>query len=71
MLYVISHCGSQELVHVGKKIATEPKDVAEVQADGDELSYIVGEMKNVPYSLNKRVQRWFGDMAQHIVANFY
>ena len=39
-----------------------------VQADDDELLYIIGEFSNIPYTKGK-VQRWFGEMAKFIVMN--
>ncbi len=43
-------------------------NVFEVQADGQELLYIVSRMSNIPYS-SKSVQRWFGDMAKFIACS--
>lgn len=42
--------------------------VVEVQADGDELSYIIRRFTNLPYPVT-RSARWFGDMAKFIVGN--
>lgn len=69
--------------HVGEKNPldhNEPLFVTEVQADGDELDYILYRIRpgTIPISMEfqkgvkevtKPVQRWFGDHAKFIVAN--
>lgn len=58
--------------HVGKflPIASEDvKHIKEVQADGDELEYIKNNFSHMPVNVNRRVNRWFGEMARFIVAN--
>lgn len=58
--------------HVGETLRIPDEVAAEiyqVQADGHELAHIVQNMPNVPYARHKRVNRWFGDMAQFIAAN--
>lgn len=42
--------------------------VLDIQADGDELAYIMNRFKNIPVSPG-RVVCWFGDHAKFIVAN--
>lgn len=44
-------------------------DVVSIQADGDELECIMGQTVNVPHMVRKRVQTWFGDMAQFLLCN--
>ena len=44
-----------------------PKCVKEVQADCDELSFILHNVLGIPRSYS-RVQRWFGNDARFIVA---
>ena len=44
-------------------------NVQVIQADGHELHYIIDHMPNVPYVVNRAVNRWFGDMAKFIAAN--
>jgi len=43
--------------------------VLSVQADGDELAAIVREVQGIPWK-TASVQKWFGDDAKFIVANF-
>jgi hypothetical protein len=44
--------------------------VTEVQADGGELAHIINYMENIPYSKNRAVQTWYGDLAKFIVSNW-
>jgi len=58
--------------HVGEPLPPKPgpyEIVEMVQADSDELSYIVGSFNGIPFVLNKRVQRWPQPWAQFIVEN--
>jgi hypothetical protein len=46
------------------------QEVVEVQADGDELAYILNRAVNLPQRpAHCRVQNWFGDDAKWIVSN--
>lgn len=71
MLYVITKNGASIDWHVGEKLHEDfyYLDVAEVQADCDELQHIKENFHNIPYNKTKRVQRWFGAMAQFIAHN--
>jgi len=44
-------------------------NVVYVQADGDELDCIVRQVENLPYNKTKRIQTWFGDMAQFLLCS--
>jgi hypothetical protein len=72
MMYVI--VGREEYTwHVGeyniKLTSSDLSRVSCVQADGDELDYILRNFKNIPVSTNVTVVRWFGDVAKFIAAN--
>lgn len=56
--------------HVGDKLTANFKvlNVIEVQADGDELQFILDNAKQLPFC-HARVQNWFGDQAKWIVQN--
>jgi hypothetical protein len=83
MLSITFQSGTVRNWHVGEPICVEYDEVraiAEIQADGHELEYIenqysgqVAAMTTKVYSIprpnNKRVIRWFGDIAQTIVGN--
>lgn len=43
--------------------------VTEVQADGDELEYIMTHFTNIPHAVRNRSPSWFGEMARFIVHN--
>jgi len=42
--------------------------IIELQADGDELEYILHNFENIPYS-NARVLTWYNDLAMFIANN--
>lgn len=84
MLYIVSKIPSGEETeevwyvegsHVGtprhRPPRTHPTEVIEVQADGDELAYILNRFTNLPGFQGRcpSVVRWFGPTAQFIVAN--
>lgn len=51
-----------------------PNMVEDVQADGDELNFIlamatVGGAPTIPFATNAKVQRWYGDHAKFIADN--
>ena len=52
---------------VNPKFNEEDTDFV-VQADGDELKYILSTFVNIPCT-TKCLQRWFGEMAKFIVMN--
>jgi len=43
-------------------------EIKMIQADGHELSSIIGQFENIPISIHS-VVRWQGDMAQFIILN--
>lgn len=55
------------VMHVGETFQYQPSDVFEVQADGDELTEIVGQTTNIP--IGGSVTTWYGDTARFIMAN--
>lgn len=40
-----------------------------IQADCDELLYIISNFKNIPFHQTKLVQKWSGDLARFIIMN--
>lgn len=48
---------------------TECSHIVSIEADGDELNEVLGQLGNIPYSKSEPVQRWFGDMAKFIGYN--
>lgn len=42
------------------------KNIVSIQADGDELNEILGQIENIPYSKISPVQTWYGDTAKFI-----
>lgn len=55
--------------HIGERNPVEYQEirqVVEVQADGDELEYILKHFKGIPTVDNCSVVRWFGDDAKFI-----
>lgn len=63
--------------HVGEaipvpktRVGVPTPKVIEVQADGDELTFIDESFSFIPFPMEPvRVVRWFGDMAQFIYHN--
>ena len=57
--------------HVGETLPENFYDlqVLELQADCHELDHIKMNFSNIPFHQIKRVQRWFGAMAQFIAHN--
>lgn len=59
--------------HVGTKFSPDQvclfSQVVLVQADGDELAYILDAFKSIPYHRTARVQKWRGDFANFIADN--
>lgn len=70
MLYIITKDGEISW-HVGNGPLNMPfsKKVIMIQADGDELEYILDEFSNLPRNHLKRVIKWFGDDAMFIAHN--
>jgi len=67
MMYIMEkHSEHFHTWSVGKSLP-ERIDVDEVQADGDELNYIMKNFTNIPFHNSKLVQSWTGDVAQFIV----
>lgn len=58
--------------HAGDKVPESRKSpeainqITSVQADCDELDIIRDEIQVIPWVLNTRVQRWYGDHAKFI-----
>jgi len=76
MLYVSEKNGDSFDWYVGdgrvwRRFPQDAANVDFVQADGDELTYILDNFNNLPHysGPNKRVHRWFGDHARLIVGN--
>lgn len=56
--------------HVGEPIPeVDILRVVAVNADGDELQYIISRFPNLPYCNHRGLVQWFGDHAKFIVAN--
>lgn len=70
--------------HIGLDVPIsheECRAIAEIQANGDELEYIINKYTinpkahssdkryTIPIPFNTRIVRWFGDIAQTIIAN--
>jgi hypothetical protein len=75
MMYIVSadERGMHERTwHVGEGLTFSTEQIAaviEVMADGHELEHLHKQFDNIPFRLNKRVNRWFGAHAQFIAAN--
>lgn len=71
MLYFTSKDGREKEWHVGNPKPTMFSEVVEVQADGDELGFLISKIINLPHVLpgHKPVQVWRGDMARFIYDN--
>jgi hypothetical protein len=57
--------------HTGKRLPIyhgDIQDVTEIQADGDELRVVLELFGTSIPRTNKKVQRWFGDIAKTIAA---
>ena len=56
--------------HIGQTVPLiqEGYEVSEVQADGDELDYLLDNLSGLPMSKSPVVS-WFGDMAKFIIHN--
>lgn len=68
---VLKERAEERTWHVGQQpepLQNEILSIVEVQADCDELEYILNRFTNLPRS-TQRVQRWYGDMARFIVGN--
>lgn len=71
MLYIINKDNSQKTWHVGESFNVNEgiqvflNNVVEIQADGDELNFIVTNMVNLTYP-KLRVVTWYGDVAKQI-----
>jgi len=73
MLYVTDSDDKEYKWHVGNErlaMLFEPEKVVMVQADGDELTAIFEQFRNIPAASGLcRVVRWYGDHAKFIAAN--
>lgn len=55
--------------HIGQPMPNvEADSIKSLQADGDELDYIVAKFSNIPFC-NENVQIWISTMAQYIYTN--
>jgi hypothetical protein len=68
MLYFVDSKGAEKGWHVGNRKPLVNQCV-EVQADGDELMYILNNMRNLPHSITMSVIVWKGELAQFIYDN--
>ena len=57
--------------HIGQVVPLIPEGyvVVQVQAEGDELDYVLDNFNNLPTAKHSPYQNWFGDMAQFIIWN--
>lgn len=57
--------------HVGQTVPLIPAgyDVASIQADGDELEFLLDNFTNLPMAKNASIVSWFGDMAKFVIHN--
>ncbi len=72
MLVLVFRDNYEHIWHIREKLRLNDRqvlDVQVVQADGDELQYIIDYMPNVPYANTRPVNRWYGDMAKFIAGN--
>lgn len=75
MLIIVLSTGKEHNWHSGVQNPItfhEVSNVIEVQADGDELTFLLRHTENLPITkqLGRYLsQRWFGDHAKFIVAN--
>ena len=65
MLFVIDKFGYEYTWHIGKKRPVVETPIHSVQADGDELQWIVSDISNIPLNRNK-VQTWHAPWAPFI-----
>ncbi len=58
--------------HVGEpvnQVFLTNNEILRVQADCDELNYVIDHFPNLPYSNNTRTVAWYGDLAKLIAMN--
>lgn len=57
--------------HIGQKAPNLDitRNAISIQADGDELEYILNQFTDIPKSNTVRVMQWFGDHAKFIATN--
>jgi hypothetical protein len=70
MLHIENDWGTYDW-HIGEPLPINPfyvNNINEVQADGDELTYILQHCHNIPYHDGVSV-KWFGDLAR-LIAEF-
>jgi len=53
---------------LGEEIPQIASITTKVEADGDELMYILEHFKYLPHT-DEVIQRWYGDIAKFIVGN--
>ena len=73
MLYFVTDNGRAHSWHVGTLVTgkVDPQKVTEVQADGDELEFIVKLFAvnfeiTIPMVVTARILNWYGDIAKTI-----
>ena len=52
-----------------RQIADEPGKLVYIQADGDELSYILDKFHSIRWTRDTKVIRWYGEDARFILGN--
>lgn len=73
-LYIVLESGEELIRYIGSKLPYRlPSDVAEIQADGDEKTFIEksSSTQGLVHAPKKRVVRYFGETAKYIVANVF
>jgi hypothetical protein len=68
MLYFTDKNGKSKTWNIGSPVP-KMENVAEIQADCDELTYIEMNFGNIPIARKKRVVKWTGDFAMFIYNN--
>lgn len=80
MLYIVFDSGRERTWHVGEPLPITDAEVFAVkmiQADGDELKHIQdlfhsttsSGSKTIPMPYDRRVAKWYGDIAKTIIGN--
>lgn len=70
MLVVTVNSGYSIERHIGTELPELDNEVVtEIQADGDELEFILDNFRSLPLTYGKLVVRWFGDHARFIYHN--
>jgi hypothetical protein len=70
MLFIYDEYKGLEEVDVNTKPKTDVRNVYSVAAANEELNKIIKEFNGIPYHSFNLDQRWYGDAAKFIVANW-